>query len=80
MSSDDNNKENGVALAAGITEEHVNKKLAGYDEYYHLIFLLNSVNEFEPRDKWIVPILQSHVCQDFKTQLLMAIEDYEEGD
>jgi hypothetical protein len=61
-----------------ITEENVNKLLKKYDEYFNLVFLLHQVNGFEPRDKWIIPILKSCECADFKTQLLTAIEDYEQ--
>ena len=81
MIDDDNNKlEKGLALAAGIAEEHLQKELAQYDEFYNLIFLLDKVNRYTPRDKWIIPILKSPECSDFKTQLLTAIEDYEEAE
>ena len=78
MNNDESNIESGLALAAGIAEERINDAMAEYDEYYHLLFLLYSVNEFQPRDKWITPILESRECQDLKLRLMVAIEDYEE--
>lgn len=74
-------KENDLANMAGInetTEEYVNRVFAEYDEFNNLILLLHQVNEFEPREQWIVPILGSRECQDLRTQLLTAIEDFEE--
>jgi len=42
-----------------------------------LIALISLVDNFTPREKWIIPILENTFCRDFKTQLLAAVEDYE---
>ncbi len=44
-----------------------------------LISLIVHVDGFEPRDKWIKPILADTFCKDFHNQLLTAVEDYDEG-
>lgn len=69
----DNNEHlnDGLAMAAG------SQKLTKKDEYHALINLINHVNSFEPRDRWILPILRGRECQDFQNQLFTAIEDYE---
>ncbi len=46
------------------------------DEYRSLVSLLTYVDSFEPRDKWIVPILKGNEFKDFRNQLLIAVEDY----
>ena len=41
-----------------------------------LIALLSLVDNFTPREKWIIPILENTFSHDFKTQLLAAVEYY----
>ncbi len=41
-----------------------------------LITLIYQVDNFTPREEWIIPILEQTFCHDFKTQLLAAVEDY----
>lgn len=77
----DNNEklETGLAEISGLNvEERINRELAEYDDFHHLIVLLYRVNDFQPRKEWIIPILESRECLDLKTRLLMTIEDYEE--
>lgn len=69
--NDDNYLNDGLAMAAGVSAP---KK---QDEYHSLINLITHVNSFEPRDRWILAVLQSRESQDFQNQLLTAIEDYE---
>ncbi len=52
-----------------ITEENDNQLV-------DLISLATHVDTFKPKEEWITPILQSTHCQDFRTQLLAAVEDY----
>lgn len=49
------------------------------DDATDLISLIVHVDGFEPRDKWIKPILEDTFCKDFHNQLLTAVEDYDEG-
>lgn len=44
-----------------------------------LMSLIAYVDSFSPRDEWITPILRGVSCQDFRTQLLTAVEDYGEA-
>ena len=78
--TDNKKQENRLAVIAGFTsEERINSELEGCDDFKSLILLLNRINEFQPREKWIIPILKSRECSDFKTQLLTVVEDYEGG-
>lgn len=68
--NDDNYLNDGLAIAAGSQAPTIQ------DEYHALVNLINHVNSFEPRDKWILSILQGRESQDFQNQLFTAIEDY----
>ena len=46
------------------------------DQLVDLISLATHVDTFKPKEEWITPILQDTHCQDFRTQLLTAVEDY----
>jgi hypothetical protein len=76
---DDNEySEKNLADMAGIieVEKRIHKEMAAYDDFYNLLFLLHKINEFEPREEWILRILKETQYLDFKNQLLTALEDY----
>lgn len=69
-----------LALAAGCglnTQTQDNNQTQPEESVTDLIALIAHVDGFTPRDKWIAPILADMSCQDFRTQLLTAIEDYD---
>jgi len=69
-----------LALAAGCslnTSMQDNNQTQPEESATDLISLIAHVDGFTPRDKWIVPILADISCQDFRTQLLTAVEDYD---
>ena len=72
----DTENNDALANAAGIyvTTTTKNEK----DEYHDLLKMLEQVNSFEPRENWILPIMRSNQCSDFRNQLLLAIEDHGE--
>lgn len=48
----------------------------GADEIKECIHLLDFVNDMKPREKWVIPLLDSIVFKDFRTRLFTVIEDY----
>jgi len=46
------------------------------DKIDECIHLLDFVNDMKPREKWVIPLLDSAVFSDFRTRLLLMIEDY----
>lgn len=48
----------------------------GIDKTADLISLIAYVDAFYPKEKWITPILEGVQAQDFRTQLVAAVEDY----
>lgn len=46
------------------------------DEVEEFIHLLSFVDSLEPRENWIVPLLEDVPFRDFRAQLFAAVEDY----
>ena len=58
-------------------EHYINEgKSSDHSGTTDLISLISQVDNFTPREEWIIPILEHTFCHDFKTQLLAAVEDY----